>query len=48
MRGSEGNRTAAKYQADRALFLLRVSAPCRLRLQLRSRARLVRTTQGAS
>jgi hypothetical protein len=32
MQGSEGNRTAAKYQADRALFLLLLSAPYRLRL----------------
>jgi hypothetical protein len=31
MRGSEGNRTAAKYQADRALFLLLLTAPYRLR-----------------
>jgi hypothetical protein len=32
MQGSEGDRTAAKYQADRALFLLLLSAPYRLRL----------------
>jgi hypothetical protein len=32
MQGSETNRTAAKYQADRALFLLLLSAPYRLRL----------------
>ena len=31
MQGSEGNRTAAKYQADRALFLLLLTAPYRLR-----------------
>jgi hypothetical protein len=31
MQGSEANRTAAKYQADRALFLLLLTAPCRLR-----------------
>jgi hypothetical protein len=30
MQGSEGNRTAAKYQADRALFLLLLAAPYRL------------------
>jgi hypothetical protein len=29
MQGSEGNRPAAKYQADRALFLLLLSAPYR-------------------
>jgi hypothetical protein len=27
MQGSEGSRPAAKYQADRALFLLLLSAP---------------------
>jgi hypothetical protein len=32
MYGFEGNRTAAKYQADRALFLLLLSAPYRSRL----------------
>jgi hypothetical protein len=31
MQGSEGNQTAAKYQADRALFLLLLTAPYRLR-----------------
>jgi hypothetical protein len=31
MQGSEANRTAAKYQADRALFLLLLTAPYRLR-----------------
>ena len=31
MQGSEGNRTTAKYQADRALFLLLLTAPYRLR-----------------
>jgi hypothetical protein len=31
MQGSEGNRAAAKYQADRALFLLLLTAPFRLR-----------------
>jgi hypothetical protein len=30
MVGSENNRPAAKYQADRALFLLLLSAPYRL------------------
>ena len=30
MRGSEGSRSAAKYQANRALFLLLSSAPYRL------------------
>jgi hypothetical protein len=29
MQGSEGSRAAAKYQADRALFLLLLSAPYR-------------------
>jgi hypothetical protein len=29
MQGSEGSRTAAKYKADRALFLLLLSAPYR-------------------
>jgi hypothetical protein len=32
MQGSEGDRTAAKYQADRALFLLLLSAPYGVRL----------------
>ena len=32
MQGSEGDRTAARYKADRALFLLLLSAPYRLRL----------------
>jgi hypothetical protein len=32
MQEAEGNRTAAKYEADRALFLLLLSAPYRLRL----------------
>ena len=31
MQGSEANRAAAKYQADRALFLLLLTAPYRLR-----------------
>ena len=31
MQGSEGNRSAAKYQADRALFLLLLTTPYRLR-----------------
>ncbi len=31
MLGSEGNRSAAKYQADRALFLLLLTTPYRLR-----------------
>ena len=31
MQGSEANRTAAKYQADRAFFLLLLTAPYRLR-----------------
>jgi len=31
MQGSEGNQSAAKYQADRALFLLLLTAPYRLR-----------------
>ena len=31
MQGSEGNRSAAKYQADRALFLLLLTASYRLR-----------------
>jgi hypothetical protein len=30
MQGSERNRSAAKYQADRALFLLLITAPYRL------------------
>ena len=30
MRGCEANRAAAKYQADRALFLLLLTAPYRL------------------
>jgi hypothetical protein len=29
MQGSEGSRPAAKYKADRALFLLLLSAPYR-------------------
>jgi len=29
MHGSETSRSAAKYRADRALFLLLLSAPCR-------------------
>jgi hypothetical protein len=29
MQGSEANRAAAKYQADRALFLLLLTAPYR-------------------
>jgi hypothetical protein len=31
MQGSEASRAAAKYQADRALFLLLLTAPYRLR-----------------
>jgi hypothetical protein len=31
MQGSEATRAAAKYQADRALFLLLLTAPYRLR-----------------
>jgi len=31
MQGSEANRAAAKYRADRALFLLLLTAPYRLR-----------------
>ena len=31
MHGSEANRTAANYQADRALFLLLLAAPYRVR-----------------
>jgi hypothetical protein len=31
MQGCEANRAAAKYQADRALFLLLLTAPYRLR-----------------
>jgi hypothetical protein len=31
MQGAEANRAAAKYQADRALFLLLLTAPYRLR-----------------
>jgi hypothetical protein len=31
MRGSESTRPAARYQADRALFLLLLTAPYRLR-----------------
>jgi hypothetical protein len=32
MRGSESSRSAAKYQADRALFLLLLAAPYRFRV----------------
>jgi hypothetical protein len=31
MQGHEASRAAAKYQADRALFLLLLTAPCRSR-----------------
>jgi len=31
MQGSDANRAAAQYQADRALFLLLLTAPYRLR-----------------
>jgi hypothetical protein len=34
MQGCEANRAAAKYQADRALFLLLLTAPYRLRRPL--------------
>lgn len=34
MTGSEASRPAAKYQAERALFLLLLTAPYRLRLSV--------------
>jgi hypothetical protein len=40
MLGSETSRPAAKYQADRALFLLLLSAPYRSRSRFSARAGL--------